>query len=445
MTNGNGSASPASPAGTATIKPADLRGILKYVPRFQGQIFVLALDGAVVADENFSNLLVDIAVLRSLGIKVVLVHGIGEQLRELSALRAIPITNDDGTGVTDAATLDLAIRAAARVSHLVLEGLTQNALKCAITNAVRALPVGILRGVDQQHTGKVERVDKEFVLHLINAGIVPILQPLGYGPEGRTLRVNSDLLAAEVAEALGASKVIYLSSHTGLEVDGELRHEISVDALRALLKDKPDALPAALASKAAHAVRAIETGVPRVHLVDGRVFDSLLNEIFSNEGVGTLIYASDYQQIRQARKGDVRFIWSLTRNAVRREELIHRTQQTIEKNIEQFYVFEIDENIIACVTLAFYPDKPHLAEIGSLYVLPFYHGRGIGRKMVEFACLRAHDHGATTAVALSTQSYSFFTSKLGFTEADKAVLPEARLKSYEDSGRNARVLVKQLA
>ncbi|MEI6861949.1 MAG: amino-acid N-acetyltransferase [Verrucomicrobiota bacterium] len=441
MSTGNGSASAATP----TIKPADLRGILKYVPRFQGQIFVLALDGAVVADENFGNLLVDIAVLRSLGIKVVLVHGIGQQLRELAALRAVPITNDDGAGVTDAATLDLAIRAAARVSHLVLEGLTQNALKCAITNAVRALLVGILRGVDQQHTGKVERVDKEFVLHLINAGIVPILPPLGYGPEGRTLRVNSDLLAAEVAEALGASKVIYLSSHTGLEVDGELRHEISVDALRALLKDKPDALPTALASKAAHAVRAIETGVPRVHLVDGRVFDSLLNEIFSNEGVGTLIYASDYQQIRQARKGDVRFIWSLTRNAVRREELIHRTQQTIEKNIEQFYVFEIDENIIACVTLAFYPDKPHLAEIGSLYVLPFYHGRGIGRKMVEFACLRAHDHGATTAVALSTQSYSFFTSKLGFTEADKAVLPEARLKSYEDSGRNARVLVKQLA
>ena len=441
MSTGNSSALAATP----TIKPADLRGILKYVPRFQGQIFVLALDGAVVADENFGNLLVDIAVLRSLGIKVVLVHGIGEQLRALSVQRGIPISNDDGAGVTDAATLDLAIRAAARVSHLVLEGLTQNALKCAITNAVRALPVGILRGTDQQHTGKVERVDKEFVLHLINAGIVPIIQPLGYGPEGRTLRVNSDLLAAEVAEALGASKIIYLSAHSGLRIDGTLRHEVAVDELRTMLKDKPEALPEALRSKAAHAVRAIETGVPRVHLVDGRADDSLLNEIFSNEGVGTLIYASDYQQIRQARKGDVRFIWSLTRNAVRREELIHRTQQTIEKNIEQFYVFEIDENIIACVTLAFYPDKPHLAEIGSLYVLPFYHGRGIGRKMVEFACLRAHDHGATTAVALSTQSYSFFTSKLGFTEADKTTLPEARLKSYEDSGRNARVLVKQLA
>ena len=444
MSNGQGSDKPAQPAATATIKPTDLRGILKYVPRFQDQIFVLALDGSIVADENFSNLLVDIAVLRSLGIRVVLVHGIGQQLEELSDLRKIPITNSDGAGVTDAATLDLAIRASARVSHLILEGLTQNSLKCAITNAVRALPVGILKGVEQQHTGKVDRVDKEFLLHLISADILPILQPIGYGPDGRSLRVNSDLLAAEVAEALAASKIIFLTPAAGLEIDGEIRRDISVDALRALLKDNPASLAENVRSKALHAVRAIETGVPRVHLVDGRVFDGLLNEIFSNDGIGSLIYANDYQQIRKATKRDVRFLHQLTRSAVKREELIHRTQQAIEKNIDQFYVFEIDENIIACVTLYFYPDKPQLAEIGSLYVMPVFQGRGIGRKMVEFASMMAKERGATTVVALSTQSYAFFTSKLGYEEADKSVLPEARLKLYEESGRNPKVLVKQL-
>src|SRR3954471_4818379 len=133
----NGPATPVTPASTATIKPTDLRGILKYVPRFQGQIFVLAIDGSIVADENFGNLLVDIAVLRSLGIKVVLVHGIGQQIVERAESLKIPISNADGTGVTDAATLDLAIRASSRVSHLILEGLTQNTLKCAITNSVR--------------------------------------------------------------------------------------------------------------------------------------------------------------------------------------------------------------------------------------------------------------------------------------------------------------------
>ncbi len=446
MSIGNGHTSPpvASTAQETTIKPTDLRGILKYVPRFQGQIFVIALDGSIVADENFGNLLVDIAVLRSLGIKIVLVHGVGHQIQELSVARNIPITNVDGTGPTDAATLDLGVRASSRVAHLLVEGLTQNALKCATTNAIRALPVGIIKGVDQQFTGRVDRIDKDFIGELIDRQVVPVFSPIAFGPDGRSLRVNSDLLAAELAEALHATKIIYLTPQAGLEIDGEVRREISVDALRALLKDHPEQVGESSASKAAHAVKAIETGTPRVHIVDGRVFDGLLNEIFSSEGVGSLIYGNDYQQIRKAQRRDVRMIYNLTRNAVKRDELIYRTQQALEKNIDQFYVFEIDENIIACVTLYFYPDKPQMAEVGSLYVLPFYNNRGIGKKMVDFACMMAKERGATTVIALSTQSFGFFTSVCGFAETTKEILPEARLKLYEDSGRNAKVLVKQL-
>src|SRR5262245_18737412 len=155
MSIATGSSNPPAPTSAiaTTIKPTDLRGILKYVPRFQGQIFVIAIDGSIVADDNFGNLLVDIAVLRSLGIKVVIVHGISHQIKELSVARNIAISNSDGTGVTDAATLDLAIRASSRVSHALVEGLTQNVLKCATTNAIRALPTGIIKGVDQQFTG----------------------------------------------------------------------------------------------------------------------------------------------------------------------------------------------------------------------------------------------------------------------------------------------------
>jgi len=429
----------------ANIKPTDLRGILKYVPRFQGQIFVIAIDGAIVADDNFGNLLIDIAVLRSLGIKLVLVHGIGQQIEELSSLRHVPISDSHGTGVTDATTLDLAIRASSRVSHLILEGLTQNALKCAITNSVRGVPVGIIKGVDQQNTGRVDRIDKELILHLIAADIVPIISPIGFGPDGHSLRINSDLLAAEFAETLQASKIIYLAPLPGLVINGELRREIAVEPLRTLLQEHPEALAPESASKAIHAIKAIETGTTRVHLLDGRIFDGLLNEIFSNEGVGTLIYGNDYQQIRRATRRDVRLIYNLTRNAVKREELVYRTQQAIEKNIDQFFVFEIDENLIACVSLTFFGDKPQIAEVGSLYVLPFYQNRGIGRKMVEYACLMARERGVTTAMALSTQSYSFFISSCGFTEADKSALPEARLRSYEESGRNSKILLKPLA
>jgi amino-acid N-acetyltransferase len=326
------------------IKPTDLRGILRYVPRFQGQSFVLALDGAIVADENFGNLAVDIAVLRSLGIKVVLVHGIGHQLAELSAQRNIPITNVDGTGVTDAATLDLALRASARVSHLILEGLTQNNLKCAITNAVRSLPVGILKGVDLQHTGRVDRIDKDFLKHLIDADIVPIIQPIGYGPEGHSYRINSDLLAAELGEALGASKVIYLGALAGLEIDGVVKRELPVERLRAVLKETPALVSPASLSKAQNAVRALETGVSRVHLVDGRIFDGLINEIFSNEGVGTLIYANDYQQIRQARRADeIERRLRLIGLVAEREELVRLgRQRLIDEETARKLIREID-------------------------------------------------------------------------------------------------------
>ncbi|MFA5057798.1 MAG: GNAT family N-acetyltransferase, partial [Opitutaceae bacterium] len=267
----------------------------------------------------------------------------------------------------------------------------------------------------------------------------------GFAPDGHSLRINSDLLAAELAEVLHASKIIYLAPLSGLIINTELRREISVETLRDLIKDHPETIAAESHSKAVHAVKAIETGTSRVHLLDGRVFDGLLNEIFSNEGVGTLIYGNDYQQIRKATRRDVRHIYNLTRNAVKREELIYRTQQAIEKNIEQFFVFEIDENLIACVSLTTYPDKPELAEIGSLYVLPFYQNRGIGRKMVNYACMVAKERGATKALALSTQSYSFFISSCGFTEAEKEILPESRLKGYEESGRNSKILVKPLA
>jgi len=416
------------------IKPTDLRGILKYVPRFQGQTFVIALDGIIVADENFPNILIDLAVLRSLGIKIILVHGIGHQIEELSKTRSIAITDIHGTGVADAATLDLAIRASSRVTHLVIEGLTQNGLKAALTNAIRAVPIGIIKGVDHQFTGRVDRVDKEFLTQLIESQVVPVVNPIGFDRDGRPLRINSDLLAAELAEALNATKIIYLTPHEGLELNGKLQHQIAATTLRAVLESKPESINEPMRSPAAHAVKAVETGTPRIHLLDGRLMDGLLNEIFSNEGVGTLIHGNEYQQIRQATKRDVRAIYNLTRQAVKREELLYRTQAAIEKNIDQF----------ASVSLHLFPDKSKSAELGSLYVMPFYHHRGIGKKMVDYACMMAKERGATTVIALSTQAISFFTSVVGFEEADKDVLPESRLKAYEDSGRNSRVLVRKL-
>lgn len=425
------------------IKPADLRGILKYVPRFRDQVFVIAVDGSIFADDNFANLLLDIAVLRSLNIGVVLVHGIGQQINDLSSERDIAISDTHGGGITDTTTLALGIEASGAVSHRVMEGLTQSGLKCAVTNAIRATPVGIVRGVDQRFTGKVERVDRKTIQHLMEAHLVPVISPIAFDRDGRSLRINSDLLATELAIALKATKIIFLCPFGGLEIEGEIKRHISMEELEEILRKQPESIGENARSKALHAIKAIKAGPPRVHLLDGRVYEGLLTEIFSNEGIGTLIYGNEYQQIRPAIRRDARTIQNLTRQAVKREEILHRSLQSIERNIDQYFVFEIDENPVACIALRVYPEL-RVAEMGSLYVMPGYQHSGIGRKMVSFAGVEAKRRGAERLIALSTQTFAFFHSVCGFEEAGKDVLPRERLAAYERNNRNSRILVKRL-
>src|ERR1700757_932463 len=156
-----------------------LREILRYVPQFRDKVFVIAIDGAIVENDNFSNLLLDIALLRSLRIEVALVHGAGHQIRRLAELTGQSPSNIDGTGVTDATTLQLALTAANRVTHEILEGLSANDLRGAYGNALVAHPAGILHGVDHQFTGRVERVDTELLHSLMVREIIPVIAPLG--------------------------------------------------------------------------------------------------------------------------------------------------------------------------------------------------------------------------------------------------------------------------
>ncbi len=425
------------------IKPTDLRGILRYVPQWRGHVFVIALDGAIVRDENFANILLDLAVLRSLHIRIVIVLGIGTPLQELAAARGVTLSDLRGEAPVDDATLDLAVEAAARVSHEVMRGLTANGLKCVAANAVRAAEAGILKGVDQMHRGKVDKVDAALLRELIDAEIVPLVPVIVFGRDGRTLRVNSDALASELSHALQASKLIFLTPYPGLHLSGRFVTNIKVEAVRDMLETEPEAIDEALRSKVRHAVRTIEGGTPRVHIMDGRISEGLLTEIFSKVGVGTMVYGNEYQQIRRARRFDIHAIHAITRNAVRTDALRYRTRSAIEKEIDRFFVYEIDDSVIGCAALVPYPGT-EIGEIASVSVQPFYQNRGVGRKLVDFAILEAEQRGMQAVVALTTQSVAFFRDLCGFEEGSPSDLPPERRQIHEKSGRNSRVLVKRL-
>ena len=425
------------------MKLTDLRGILQYIPRFREKTFILALDGAVVTDENFANILLDIAVLRSLNIRVVIVHGAAAMIKSLADQQNLKPSDLEGSGITDADTLALALTAANRLTHEILEGLSANDLRAATTNAIIAHPLGIRGGVDHLFTGKVERVDVEFLQNLMAQGVIPVIPPLGFDGDGHTYRVNSDTVAVAVAEALKASKLIYLTIHDGIQVHGLLIRQMLVADLESVLALQQADIPPEQLSKARHAVAACKAGVPRVHIINGRVDEGLLAEVFSNEGIGTLIYANEYQQIRRAMKKDIRAILVLTKSAVDSTELVKRTRATIEKQLTDYYLFEIDRNPVACVALHQFPDHKK-AELACLYVSPSHENQGIGCKLIQFVEAKARELGLSELYALSTQAFTYFQSKGGFVEGTSEDLPPARREKYEQSGRNSKILIKKL-
>lgn len=425
------------------MKLTDLRGILQYIPQFREKTFIIAVDGVIVTDENFANILLDVAVLRSLNIRVVLVHGASAQIGALAEKNGVQASNLDGTGVTDAATLQLALDAANRLMHEILEGLSANDLRAACTNAVIAHPLGIIHGVDHLFTGKVERIDTELLQTLLNQGIVPVVPPLGFDGDGRTYRTNSDSIALALAEALKAIKLIFITAHDGLVFNDELIRQMLVGDLQKLIQSAGWGLVSEMFSKAQHAAAACAAGVQRVHIINGREDEGLLAEVFSNEGIGTLIYANEYEQIRPAKKKDIRAIQILTKKAMEAGELVRRTRADIEKSLTDYYIFEIDKNPVACVALHVYPVQ-QWGEVASLYVDPSHENQGIGRKLLQFAENKARETGLTELITLSTQAFNYFQSKGGFTDGTLDDLPPDRREKYDQNGRNSKILVKKL-
>ncbi|MDR0533137.1 MAG: amino-acid N-acetyltransferase [Verrucomicrobiales bacterium] len=426
------------------MRPSELRGILSYTSRFRDKTFVLSIDSDVIAHPNFRNLILDISVLRSLNIDIVVVHGASHQIKELAGQFHVNPSNTDGMGITDEATLKLSILASNQIAHEFLETFSEADQRAAVTNAVIAHPSGILGGNDQGWTGRVERVDASYLQNLLEQGIIPVVPPLGFDGEGRTFRVNSDGVAQEVAEALKASKLIYLTNNNGVVGAGSLSAQFSINEANDYLKKNRSLLASDLASKLEYSLTACRNGVNRAHIINGQEEEALLSEVFSNEGIGTMIYANEYEAIRKARKKDVRQIVQLIKNSVQEEEIIPRSEADISAQISDFFVFEIDRNIVGCVALHYYPGEPKTAELECLFVSSGHENQGIGRKLMNFVETTARKTNVENLLVLSTRTFNYFQQKGGFQEAGVEMLPPERRAKYEANKRNSKVLVKNL-
>lgn len=432
---------PPSP-GTAPMNFSDLRAILQYVPQFRGRTFVVALDGAVVDSPDFSNILLDLAVLRSLNVKVVLVHGAAAQIRNLGEKRNIPLSNIDGTGVTDEATLEVSMDAISRLSNSVMQSLTTVKLQAATANAIHAHPAGIIGGIDAQLTGTIERIDADVLQSFLDQEILPVVPPLGFDADGRTLRMNSDAVAREVAIALGADKILFLSTEDPRNLLETAQRSWSSESALEFLSSNTD-LDSGIASKLKHGAAATRDGVTRVHLIGSTNEDAILAEVFSNEGIGVMVYSDAYQSVRPAKRSDVDELYLLIHRAMEEEQLVHRSRSDILSSIEDYIVLEIDSNVVGCVAVHPYQND-NKAELACLFVKRGHNGQGYGGMLVKAAIEKAEENGFRQLFALSTQAAGYL-EKEGFSrEDDLDQLPEDRKEKWEKNQRNALLLIREV-
>ena len=423
----------------------DLRGILRYVPQFRQRVFVIAIDGALMTQPVFASLLQDVAVLQSLNIEVILVFGARAQVRALAEQRGISLYNDDGMGRTDAAGIEIAKDAIMRQCSDLAAELTALEMPVAVSNALAVHPAGVIDGVDQEFTGRIERVDEESLRALLKADIIPILPPLGYDGKGTTLRLNSDAVAVEVAIALQAAKVIFVAESGLSAADGTRLEQLSVADAKEMYKNKDPKHDVSMLSKLRYAALACQEGVPRVHIVDGTQDEALLAELFSNEGVGTMIHGDEYQQIRKARASDVPALLSMMQQSVDDAALVPRSRDQIQSKIKDFFVLELDGNPIGSVAVHTYEEEGRkIAELACLFVRRSHKNKNHGRKLVAFAEETARQRGCEVLFALSTQAFRFFEEKMGYIVSDPDALPPSRREKYDKSGRNSKVLIKPL-
>jgi len=425
-----------------------LRHASPYINAHRERTFVIMLPGDGIEHPNFANIVHDLVLLHSLGVRLVLVFGSRPQIeRRLAHLGLNPRYHQD-LRITDSATLSCVMDAVghlrlaleARLSMDVASSPMQGArLRVASGNFVTARPIGVLDGVDYQHTGEVRRIDRKGIGRLLDERSIVLLSPLGYSPTGEVFNLACEDVATRAAIDLKADKLVLYGSQIGLLDDsGRLVRELSPSHIPPHLERLGSDYQAELLDAAAQACRG---GVRRSHLVSYVEDGALLNELFTRDGSGTLVTQEDFEQLREASIEDVGGLIELITPLEEQGILVRRSRDVLEREISQFSIVERDGLIIACAAL--YPIAgSETGELACLAVNPEYRHGGRGDMLLERIENRARALGLKTLFVLTTRTAHWFRER-GFEPSGVERLPEARAMMYNYQ-RNSKVFEKPL-
>lgn len=424
------------------------RNAAPYINAHRGKTVVLMFGGETVSHPNFANIIHDISLLRSLGVKLVVVHGARPQIEDRMAQRGIERNIENNIRVTDASTL-VAVKDATGSLRLHIEALLSTGLvnspmhgsqiRVSTGNFVVAKPMGVRDGVDYKYTGSVRRIDSDGINMQLDYGSIVLLSPIGYSPTGEVFNLALEDVAAQTAIALKADKLITLTEDEGLlDENGKLIRSCSVRRVKTLLDEK-DCHVRQLLLRAI--IQSGENGVERCHCVSYQSDTALLQELFTRDGAGTLIAKDHKEQISTATIDDVAGILELLAPLEAEGILVKRSRELLEVEIDKFTVLKKEDVIIACAALYPYPDA-NTGEVACVAIHPDYRKGNRGGRLMDALEQEAQQHELSSIFVLTTVSGHWFLEK-GFIEQSMENLPESKKEMYNYQ-RKSKIFIKDI-
>ena len=435
------------------------RSVAPYIHKFRNQTFVVGIAGEAIAAGKLQSLAQDLAMIQSMGVKVVLVHGFRPQVTEQLTAKGHTSHYSHGMRITDSIALDCAQEAAGQLRYEIEAAFSQGlpntpmagaTVRVISGNFITARPVGIVDGVDFQHSGLVRKVDTAGILKTLDFGAMVLLSPVGFSPTGEAFNLTMEEVATSVAVALQADKLIFVTEIPGIRIhpgqpesdDNPIDTELPLAAAEKLVTELPFAhQPTDTAFYLQHCVAACKNGVERSHIIPFAVDGSILLEVYVHDGIGTMVVDEKLESLREATVEDVGGILQLIEPFEKDGTLVKRSRTEIERDVGNYTVIEHDGVIFACAALYPYPEA-RTAEMAALTVSPQVQGQGDGEKVLKRIEQRARAAGLDSIFVLTTRTTHWFL-KRGFVLVDPDWLPEARKRKY-NWDRKSQVLVKKL-
>ncbi|HEY3327222.1 MAG TPA: amino-acid N-acetyltransferase [Novimethylophilus sp.] len=427
------------------------RSVAPYIHAFGGRTFVIAFGGEVVDDGQFIALSHDLNLLASLEVRLVLVHGARPQIESRLKRARIETSFVDGLRVTDDKAME-AVKEASGVIRVEIEALLSMGLvnspmagadiRVASGNFVTARPLGVRQGVDLQHTGEVRKIDATGIRKRLDDGEMVLLSPLGYSPTGEAFNLSLEDVAVNTAIALDADKLIFLMDTQGVtNKENELLREMTAKEAEKVLRHARNQ-PEDISYYLPGAVHACHHGVARTHLISRHIDGAILQELFTHDGIGTMITEAPLETMRGAEIGDVGGILQLIEPLEAEGILVRRGRERLEMEIGHFYVMEHDGRIIGCAALYPFPED-RMAELACLAVSPAFRSSGRGDRLLQHCENEARKQRIKTLFVLTTRTAHWFIER-GFAESDIVALPQQRQQLFNFQ-RRSKVFVKRIS